>query len=236
MERFAKSREIAENKLVILYALGKFRGAAANMHLTKYALEQRLMGYFALQQALYELEAQGYIAGEDGPWNDRLYRATPAGQALLQDMEGLLPRVEKNRIDRTMAGFRRFARDEMAVTATYAAEDEHRCVATLRIGEPGFPQIAIEIATGSKEGARAICANWKARPGEIYAGVVALLTGAALTPSAPAEQRGGDGRERGVERDEAGQVRGVERVERPLEPGPPPPVVEGDEDDAGERA
>jgi hypothetical protein len=91
-------------------------------------------------------------------------------------MRGLLPRVSKNRVDRTVAAVRKQIRNELAVTAEFIPDDEHSNVVCLAIYEGDAVQIKIELRTGSQKDARQICKNWKERTQELYFGIVDVLT------------------------------------------------------------
>jgi predicted transcriptional regulator len=175
LERLEKSKANAENKLLLLYILSILGEGINNIALTKIVLEGRYMDFFIMQQYLNELIAGGYISySEDG---SQLYSINAGGIALLQNMKELLPPVEKNRIDRTIAPIKKGIKDATAVSADYIPEDENRCAVKLRLEEGGLCLLSVEAATGSKDSARQICTNWENNTHEIYARIIELLLG-----------------------------------------------------------
>ena len=51
----ASNRELAENKLILLYILDKLNMPVSNLQLTKIVMENKLMNYFIFQQFLDEI-------------------------------------------------------------------------------------------------------------------------------------------------------------------------------------
>jgi DNA-binding HxlR family transcriptional regulator len=178
MEKLSRSKDVAANKLLIIYVMFKLKMAINGVQLTNYVLEQRLMDYFSLQQHLNELVAAGYVdaAAEPGAPQKKAYRLTAGGAALLEEMKGIMPRAEKNRVDRTVAALRAKGKDEFAVSADYMPLDENRQTVCLSIMEGDFVAIKIEMQTASKTAARQICEKWKTQTADVYSKIVALLT------------------------------------------------------------
>jgi hypothetical protein len=176
MEKLLRSKDVAANKLIILYVMRKLGVPASNIQLTAYILEQHLMDFFSFQQHVNEMAGDGYLdaVSDAGAGGGRrlLYRLSKSGAALLGGMEGLLPQAEKNRIDRTVSSIRGRAKDELAVSADYTPLDENRQGVCLRFSEGDLDMLKIELQTASKAAARRICANWKARALDVYAKLV----------------------------------------------------------------
>jgi predicted transcriptional regulator len=176
MEKISSSKDIAENKLLIIFILEKLNIAVDSIALTNYVLEQRLMDYMAYQQLINELINSSHIAGSmtDG---HILYSITEKGIELLSVMSGLLPETEKNRVDRTYRTLRRHTLNERAVKAGYTPEDEQKGFVRIELSEGDISMLNLKIATASKAEALAMCKNWKAYAPEIYASIVRLLLG-----------------------------------------------------------
>jgi hypothetical protein len=175
--RLLKSKDIAANKLIILYIMCKLNMAASNIQLTKYVLEQHMMDFFSFQQHINEMVADGYLdaAPDEGGKQRTLYRLTKSGMLAFDSLKGLMPRAEKNRVDRTISPVMARAKDELAVSAEYMPIDENRQNVCLRIAEGDATIMKIEMQTASKGTARQICGNWKKRTPDIYAQVIAAL-------------------------------------------------------------
>ena len=193
MSKIYPSKDVAENKLLILYILGRLKTAVKSVELTDYILGERLMEYIDLQQHIHELAEDSLIgAASDGGYT--MYAIAEDGKAVLADMSDMLPMTEKNRVNRTIGRLirgiinaRSVAADNVTeagargVAADYTPEDENRSVVRVELNEAGTPLMALEVAVASKEEARRMCANWKSNAAEIYAGIVGLL----LNPPPP---------------------------------------------------
>jgi len=55
------SKELAENKIILLYIIEKIGMPVSNIQITKLVLEKKLMNYFLLQQRLNELCESGFL-------------------------------------------------------------------------------------------------------------------------------------------------------------------------------
>jgi hypothetical protein len=193
MEKLAASRDVAEIKLLILYILDKLGMPVGNIELTKYMLEERLMGFITFQQRVNELIASNHIL-KDMDGGGAHYVITPSGKDPLSEMSDLIPNTEKNRVDRTIRRFSGETKNTRSINADYTPDDEHSGIVRIEMNEGDLALINLEIAAASKEEARIICNNWKTHTAEIYAGIVDLL----LDPvkggaAAPAHGEGASG-------------------------------------------
>ena len=55
MNSLGNNRQLAENKLILLYIIDKLEIPVSNLQMTKIILENKIMNYFLLQQYLDEL-------------------------------------------------------------------------------------------------------------------------------------------------------------------------------------
>ena len=195
MEKLAKSREIAQNKLILLYILSKAQTPVSEARLSEYVSRQRLMEYLAFRQHFSELAAAGYIAQESeagadpgvdisadigaGPGAKRggAYAITVAGLGMLAELGGLLPTPWARRIDRTATPMLGAAKNERAVVAIDAVDSFGGNVAELAIQDGGRAVIRISLLAGSRQDARAICKRWKDDTAALYSRIVETLTG-----------------------------------------------------------
>ena len=174
MERLSTSRDVAENKLLILYILKKHDIPVGSIDFTNYILNERLMSFMTFQQRVHELIVTDHV-NSDTQDGKTYYEITEAGNALLTEMADMLPQTDRNRVDRTLRALRRRTLDERAITAQYIPEDENSGVVRIGLNEGDFSVLSLEIATASKDEASIICRNWKAYAGDIYAGITELL-------------------------------------------------------------
>ena len=184
MDTLYKSKDIAGNKLIILYLLTKLKPAVSSTQLTKIILDYRYMDFFSFRQHLNELIDAGYVTTTSDNSSEEktkqktkqsVYCISPSGELLFESLKSLIPTVEKNRVNRTIGKIRKQVQDELSVTADFTPEDEHRSIVSLQITEGDTTIMKVEMLTGSMKDARALCDNWKANTQELYSQIVDLL-------------------------------------------------------------
>lgn len=169
------NRELAENKLILLYILEKINMPISNLQITKVILENKFMNYFLLQQFLNELSESSFLAAED--INDKtIYTITPSGRQTLEYFVNLIPFGIKGRIDDTIASIRKSIKNETLITADFTPESEKEFVVSCKVNEDNFSLIDLKITVGTKNDARTICENWKKHSQSIYAEIIESLT------------------------------------------------------------
>jgi len=171
-----ESYEKAENKVLLLYFLKHIRIPVSNMQLTRIMLENRFMNYFLLQQGLHELIKDKLVDCETQDSLDN-YTLSTQGEAILEMFENILPAGIQARIREVAEANRPAVRQEASVIAEYVLENENEYEVKCKIVENFKPLIDIRLSVGSREDARLICNNWKAKAKEIYPQVIGVLLG-----------------------------------------------------------
>jgi len=77
------NKELAENKLILLYIIDKVNIPISNLQITKIILENKFMNYFMLQQLLNELCTSNYLLYKNID-NKAFYTITPLGETNLK--------------------------------------------------------------------------------------------------------------------------------------------------------
>lgn len=175
MNSLGSTKEIAENKLILLYVIDKINMPLSNLQLTRLILEKRFMNYFLMQQYLDELCESRLILSESIEGKS-VYRITEKGKKTLDYFPGLIPPGIKARIDNTVSATRNTLRNETLITADYTPESENEFIVTCKVHEDDFPLIDLSVTVGTKNDARAICESWKNHSQEIYSEIIEILT------------------------------------------------------------
>jgi len=175
MNSLGTSKEIVENKLILLYIIDRLKMPVSNLHITKIILENRFMNYFLLQQFLNELYEGKFLETETVE-GKRLYKITPGGRNALEYFSNLIPLGLKSRMDETFKELRRNIRSETLIKADYIPESENKFVAKCKVGEDDFSLLELSITIGTKSDARMICENWQKHSQEIYSEIIESLT------------------------------------------------------------
>jgi len=84
------NKELAENKLILLYIIDKVNIPISNLQITKIILENKFMNYFMLQQLLNELCTSNYLLYKNID-NKAFYTITPLGKQTLSYFTGHIP-------------------------------------------------------------------------------------------------------------------------------------------------
>lgn len=169
------NRELAENKLILLYIIDKINLPVSNLQITKIILENKFMNYFFLQQFLNELCDSGMLSpSTEG--DKAYYSITQSGKQTLGYFTGHIPLGIKSRIDNTISQIRKNIKNETLIKADFTPESENEFTVSCSVHEDNFSLIDLEISVGTKNDARTICENWKKHSQAIYAEIMDSLT------------------------------------------------------------
>lgn len=169
------SRELAENKLILLYIIDKLNMPLTNTHLTKFVLENKFMNYFLLQQYLNEMCDNNLLACSmtDGK---NAYTITESGKQTLEYLLNIIPQGIKNLLDSQLGATKKDIRNETRITADYVPGKENEFIVDCKVDEEDFSLIQLKVTVGTKTDARSICENWKKHSQEIYAELIEIIT------------------------------------------------------------
>ncbi|MEN6313928.1 MAG: DUF4364 family protein [Clostridiaceae bacterium] len=178
MNSLGSSREIVQNKLIIMYMIDRLNMPVSNSQITGLVLETRLMNYFMFQQCFNELHDGKLIgfhkaeANQDDPDG---FRLTRSGKNTLQYFLSLIPPGIKKQMDNMLPDARKEIQTETLVTADFLPESENKFTVTCKMNEKGFPLMELKATVGTKKDARTVCDNWKNHSPEIYAEIIQSL-------------------------------------------------------------
>ncbi len=187
MNPLGSSKEIVQNKLIIMYILHRLNISVSNGTLIKLVLETRLMNYFMFQQCFNELCESGLVelekpaTGSSKAVTDRKelpggYVLTKSGNNTLQYFINLITPGIKKQLDKITPAVRREIEADSLITADYIPESENKFTVVCNMREKGFPLIELKAAVGTKKDALSVCENWKKHSSEIYAEIIESLT------------------------------------------------------------
>lgn len=169
------NRELAENKLILLYIIDKINIQISNLQITKLILENKFMNYFFLQQFLNELCDDNLLASSIVD-SKTFYDITAGGKQTLSYFTNIIPAGIKARIDNSISTIKRNIKNETLITADFTPESENEYIVECKVNEDDFSLISLKITVGTKHDARTICENWKANSQLIYSEIIDSLT------------------------------------------------------------
>lgn len=175
MSSIENSRELAENKLILLYIIHNLESPVTNLLITKIILENKLMNYIFLQQYLDELCEGKFLAKMDS--DEKLsYNISPAGKQSLEYFTSLIPAGIKSRIDEALAKYKKSKKNEISIQSDFVAIKENEYITSLRIVEGNFTYIDLKMSVGSRNDAKKICDNWAQNSEKLYNKILSVLT------------------------------------------------------------
>jgi len=198
MNPLGSSKEIVQNKLIIMYILQKMDMPVSNNALTKIILEMHLMNWFVQQQCLNELCESGMVSlVKDVPYARNAsektqdvsaptgavseepsdsYILTDAGRKTLQYLVTKIPSGIRKRLDSVIPAAHREIVEDLLITAEYIPESEDKYLVICKIREKDFPLIELKATVGTKKDALSVCDNWKKHSSAIYSEIIGSLT------------------------------------------------------------
>lgn len=172
--RAKDNRNLAENKLILLYIIDMANMPISNLQITKIILENQFMNYFIFQQFLNELCELEYLSSEIID-NKTFYTITPSGKQTLSYFTGHIPIEIKTCIDNNISEIRKRIKNETLVKADYIPESENKFIVKCQVHEDNFSLIDLEISVGTKSDCQTICENWKKYSNQIYSEILDSL-------------------------------------------------------------
>lgn len=189
MNPLGSSKEIVQNKLIIMYMMHRLDIPVSNATITRLILETRLMNYFMFQECFNELcesklvehekvdkGSRGHTEDERSDEKPMSYILSKAGNNTLQYFNNMIAPWIKKQLDKIAPSARRDIEEDSLITADYIPESENKFTVICKMREKGFPLIELSAAVGTKKDALAVCDNWKKHSAAIYAEIIGSLT------------------------------------------------------------
>lgn len=170
-EEFAQ----AENKLLLLYLINKMDIPLSNAQISQFALEEELMDYFSLQDALHNMVSTGYLdKSQDN--NATRYAITDEGLTTLEYFEKQIRADIRNRINKFVAENRKAVKKDYEITANYFYDHaNNEFIVKCGIYEDEIMLMEINLSVVTREQAKLICGNWKANVNTLYGNIITEL-------------------------------------------------------------
>lgn len=170
-----ESRELAENKIILLYIINNLEAPVSNLLLTKIVLENKLMNYIFLQQYLDEL-CEGKLLEKTDSDDKLSYKITPAGKQSLDYFVSMIAAGTKSRIDEALTNNKKRIKHESSIISDFTAINENQYLISLKILEGNFTYIDLSLTVGSKNDAIKICNNWTQNNEKLYKKILSDIT------------------------------------------------------------
>mgnify|MGYP004530137341 FL=1 len=175
MKLASDDETLAENKVLILYALNKANKPLTNDILYRIVLAAVNMNYFYFQQFMLDLIEVGYIFSFQKE-DQTLYQVTENGKRTLDLTLDLLPGIIKLKADTNLKPIIDSSEEEQSIVAEYTPLSENHYTITCKVVENNETVFEVKTFAGSREQAKNIVDNWQNNADTIYPKILDILT------------------------------------------------------------
>ena len=167
--------ELADNKVMILYALNKLDIRASDNIITDIFLGLKLMNYFKIKENLHDLVSRGYLLQRSSD-NKTIYKMTEKGKKTLESFDSRIPKGIKKRITEKADRFLEGSKYENYVIADFREIDVDVYEIELMIKERSVDLFNLRLLVGNKAEALKICEAFEKNHQDFYTYIIKYLS------------------------------------------------------------
>ena len=167
-------KNLAENKLIILYLLHNADSILSNMQILKLLYDFEGFNYYYFQHILSDLVEKKYILSykQEEEW---LYQITSEGRQVLELTENMLPGIIKHKLDIIIRDLLHDVKNELTISAEYIPESNETFMTKCKITEDHRTLFEVNVLCTSQSQAKKIAENWKNNSGKYYNEIINIL-------------------------------------------------------------
>ena len=167
-------KNLAENKLIILYLLHNADCILSNLQILKLLYDFEGFNYYYFQHILSDLVEKNYIMSykQEEEW---LYQITPTGREVLALTENMLPGIIKHKLDLIIRDLLNDVKNELTISAEYIPESNDTFMTKCKISEDHKTLFEVHVLCTSQAQAKKIAENWKNNSEKYYDEIIHLL-------------------------------------------------------------
>ncbi len=167
-------KNLAENKLIILYLLKNADCVLSNLQILKLLYDFEGFNYYYFQHILSDLVEKKYIFSykQEEEW---LYQITPEGKEVLELTENMLPGIIKYKLDLIIRDLLESVKSELTVSAEYIPENNNTFITKCKITESHKTLFEVNILCATQAQAKKIAENWKNNSNKYYNEIIHIL-------------------------------------------------------------
>lgn len=168
-------KQLAENKLIILYLLKNADCILSNLQILKLLYDFEGFNYYYFQHILSDLVEKNYILSykEEEEW---LYQITNLGKEILELTENMLPGIIKHKLDLIIRDLLQNIQTELTISAEYIPDEGEKFITRCKITKGHKNIFEVNILCENQSQARKIAENWKNNSNEYYNDFLNILT------------------------------------------------------------
>ena len=163
-----------QDKLVILHTIKRLSKSITNLQMVDLILETTGIDYFSLQTLLIELQEKQLISLISTSEN-RYYKITEAGEAMLSSLATLIPGFLLKRINTKIDAIQKKLEQKTVIWADYTPVSADSFIVECKISENDQILINLSLNVPTKDQAIHICNKWYENPSRYYADIIKIF-------------------------------------------------------------
>lgn len=171
---FDDKSKSAVNKLIILYILDEIDIPLTNTQITNIVLENSIINYFALQEALAEMEQSDLVKLEETE-QKITFQPTEIGLKTLNIFQSKISKSVRTTLTEYISKNKDRIKKESEIQADFYKKNEHEYIVNLKALENDIVIIDLKLSVVSAKQAKFICEKWKSSSGKIYGQIMDTL-------------------------------------------------------------
>ena len=170
-----QNKELAEDKVLILYLLNKIFDGIKNDNLYKIVSSSKDINYFYFQELIADLMSANLICSFEQD-EESFIKITTEGKNALDLTKSLLPGLLKLKADTIFKKENSDIVEESSVVTEFIPKDENNYTITCKIVEQNETIFEVSVYAASREKAKQISDNWKSNATILYPQILELLS------------------------------------------------------------
>ena len=170
-----QNKELAEDKVLILYLLNKIFDGIKNDNLYKIVSGSKDINYFYFQELIADLMSANLICSFEQD-EESFIKITTEGKNALELTKSLLPGLLKLKADTIFKEENSNIVEESSVVTEFIPKDENNYTITCKIVEQNETIFEVSVYAASREKAKQISDNWKSNATTLYPQILELLS------------------------------------------------------------
>ena len=170
-----QNKELAEDKVLILYLLNKIFDGIKNDNLYIIVSSSKDINYFYFQELIADLMSANLICSFEQD-EESFIKITTEGKNALELTKSLLPGLLKLKADTIFKEENSNIVEESSVVTEFIPKDENNYTITCKIVEQNETIFEVSVYAASREKAKQISDNWKSNATTLYPQILELLS------------------------------------------------------------
>ncbi len=171
---YSDDKNLAENKVLILYILDKINREITNDGLLKIISSINDINYFYFQEIFTDL-VDSKLVGTYTKDDETVFKITSEGINALSLTKNLLPGLLKLKADSIFKKELIDVEEESSISAEYIPKNENDFTVKCKIVENNETIFEIKTFAGSRDRAKKIADNWQNNANKIYPQIINIL-------------------------------------------------------------